>query len=147
MSVRDDGPGADPAAVKASKGLGIRTVERRLRLGDGERARFSIATAPGAGFEVALSVPGEIEYLKADSKYTAIVRKGQTYLVRIGISELEARLDPARFVRIHRSALVNLDFVESMKADEQSLLQLEMRDGAVLTANREASRMLREMAI
>jgi two-component system LytT family response regulator len=92
-------------------------------------------------------VPAEIEYLKADSKYTAIVRKGQTYLVRIGISELEARLDPARFVRIHRSALVNLDFVESMKADEQSLLQLEMRDGAVLTANRDASRMLREMAI
>jgi hypothetical protein len=59
MSVRDDGPGADPAAVKASKGLGIRTVERRLRLGYGERAQFSIATAPGAGFEVALSVPLE----------------------------------------------------------------------------------------
>jgi two-component system, LytTR family, response regulator len=92
-------------------------------------------------------VPGEIEYLKADSKYTAIVARGRTFLVRIGISELEQRLDPNRFVRIHRSALVNLDFVESMKADEQSLLELEMRDGARLTANREASRMLRELAI
>jgi two-component system LytT family response regulator len=62
----------------------------------------------------------EIEYLKADAKYTAIVARGKTFLVRIGISELEGRLDPARFVRIHRSALVNLDFVESMQADEQS---------------------------
>lgn len=89
----------------------------------------------------------EIEYLKADSKYTAIVARGRTFLVRIGISELEDRLDPKRFVRIHRSALVNLDFVESMKADEQSLLELEMRDGTRLTASREASRMLRELAI
>jgi two-component system LytT family response regulator len=42
---------------------------------------------------------------------------------------------------------VNLDFVESMKADEQSQLRLHMRDGSVLLANREASRMLRDMSI
>lgn len=57
MSIRDDGPGADPAAVAASRGLGIRTVERRLRLGYGPRAAFSVDTAPGAGFHVALSLP------------------------------------------------------------------------------------------
>ncbi len=89
----------------------------------------------------------EIEYMKADSKYTVIVARGQTFLVRIGISELEAQLDPARFVRIHRSTLVNLDFVESMRADEQSQLQIHMRDGAVLGANRDASKILRDMAI
>jgi two-component system LytT family response regulator len=89
----------------------------------------------------------EIAYLKADSKYTAIAARGQTFLVRIGISELEAQLDPARFIRIHRSALVNLDFVDSMRADEQSQLVIQMRDGTVLTASREASKVLREMAI
>jgi two-component system LytT family response regulator len=89
----------------------------------------------------------EIAYLKADSKYTAIAARGQTFLVRIGISELEAQLDPARFIRIHRSALVNLDFVDSMRADEQSQLVIQMRDGMVLTASREASKVLREMAI
>jgi two-component system LytT family response regulator len=68
-------------------------------------------------------------------------------LVRIGISELEAQLDPARFIRIHRSALVNLDFVDSMRADDQSQLVIQMRDGVVLTASREASKVLREMAI
>lgn len=89
----------------------------------------------------------EIEYMKADSKYTAIAARGQTFLVRIGISELEVQLDPARFIRIHRSALVNLDFVDSMKADEQSQLLIQMRDGTSLTASREASKVLREMAI
>ncbi|MFN3789227.1 LytR/AlgR family response regulator transcription factor [Massilia sp.] len=90
---------------------------------------------------------GEIEYMKADSKYTVIAARGQTFLVRIGISELEIQLDPARFVRIHRSALVNLDFVDSMRADEQSQLQIHMRDGTVLGANRDASKVLRDMAI
>jgi two-component system LytT family response regulator len=89
----------------------------------------------------------EIAYLRADSKYTAIAARGRTFLVRIGISELEAQLDPARFMRVHRSALVNLDFVESMKADEQSQLVIKMRDGVELTASREASRILRDMAI
>ena len=89
----------------------------------------------------------EIEYMKADSKYTVIAARGQNFLVRIGISELEAQLDPARFVRIHRSTLVNLDFVESMRADEQSQLQIHMRDGTVLGANRDASKILRDMAI
>ena len=90
---------------------------------------------------------GDIEYMKSDSKYTVIVARGQSYLVRIGISELEAQLDPVRFIRIHRSALVNLDFVDSMKADDQSQLVIQMRDGTMLTASREASRILREMAI
>lgn len=90
---------------------------------------------------------GEIEYMKADSKYTVIVARGQHFLVRIGISELETQLDPQRFIRVHRSALVNLDFVESMRADEQSQLQIFMRDGACIGANREASKLLREMAI
>jgi two-component system LytT family response regulator len=90
---------------------------------------------------------GDIEYMKSDSKYTVIVARGQSFLVRIGISELEAQLDPTRFIRIHRSALVNLDHVDSMKADDQSQLQIQMRDGACLGANREASKILREMAI
>ena len=98
----------------------------------------------GRIFPLALN---EIAYLKADSKYTAIAARGQSFLVRIGISELEAQLDPARFIRVHRSALVNLDFVESMRADDQSQLVIQMRDGTTLTASREASRVLREMAI
>ncbi len=89
----------------------------------------------------------EIEYMKSDEKYTVITARKRTFMVRIGLSELSERLDPGKFIRIHRSTLVNLDFVESMKTDEQSQLQLQMRDGTQLIANREASKMLRNMAI
>lgn len=89
----------------------------------------------------------EIEHLRADLKYTQITARGANFLVRMPLSDLEARLDPTRFLRVHRNAIVNLDFVDSMKADEQSQLQILMRDGTELLANREASKRLRDLSI
>ncbi|WP_229411206.1 MULTISPECIES: sensor histidine kinase [unclassified Massilia] len=59
MSVGDDGPGADLAAVRQSNGLGIRTVERRLQLEYGPAGALRIETAPGSGFMVTMSIPLE----------------------------------------------------------------------------------------
>jgi two-component system LytT family response regulator len=89
----------------------------------------------------------EIEHLRADLKYTQIMARGESFLVRMPLSELEARLDASRFLRVHRNAIVNLDFVASMRPDEQSQLQILMKDGTELLANREASKRLRDMAI
>jgi len=125
-------------------GEALAQAVQRENVGQHGRLERILVRDRGRIFPLSLN---EIEYLKADSKYTAIAARGQTFLVRIGISELEAQLDPARFIRIHRSALVNLDFVDSMKADEQSQLLIQMRDGTSLTASREASKVLREMAI
>lgn len=125
----------------------MQTMEQALSQAEGhELARLDriLVRDRGQIFPVNVS---DIAYLKADAKYTAIIVGSKTHLVRLGISELEMRLDPTRFVRIHRSLLVNLDFVESMKADEQSQLHLHMRNGSVLLANREASKMLRDMSI
>jgi two-component system, LytTR family, response regulator len=89
----------------------------------------------------------EIEYLKSDSKYTMVAARGSTFYVRLALSELEPRLDAKRFLRVHRNAIVNLDFVVSMKPDEQSQLEIHMRDGSKLLANRDASKLLRDMSI
>ena len=89
----------------------------------------------------------EIEYLKSDSKYTLIAARGSSYFVRLPLADIEARLDPGRFMRVHRNAIVNLDFVQSMKPDEQSQLEILMRDGSKLLANRDASKLLRDQSI
>ncbi|MGH8855804.1 MAG: sensor histidine kinase [Telluria sp.] len=57
MTVRDTGPGADPAAIASSPGLGLRTVERRLQLDYGSRAALRVQSAPGAGFCVTVTIP------------------------------------------------------------------------------------------
>lgn len=89
----------------------------------------------------------EIEHLRADIKYTQIAARGERFLVRMPLTDLETRLDPARFLRVHRNAIVNLDFVASMRPDDQSQLLILMKDGTELLANREASKRLRDLAI
>ena len=88
-----------------------------------------------------------IEYLRSDTKYTALVSKGRSFLVRLPITSFEQRLDPARFLKLHRSCIVNLDFVEAMSPDENSQLVAKMTDGTLITCNREVSRRLREQSI
>ena len=88
-----------------------------------------------------------IECLRSDNKYTAITSKGRSFLVRLPIADFETRLDPARFLRVQRGCIVNLDFVDSMTPDENSQLVVQLRDGTRITANREVSKMLREQSL
>lgn len=59
---------------------------------------------------------------------------GHEYLVDYTLQELERRLPPERFVRIHRGALVNLDAVESY-GGENGVLVLKLRDGTRVEAS------------
>ena len=84
-----------------------------------------------------------IEHLRSDAKYTAIVSRGKTFLVRVPIASFERRLDPARFLKVNRACIVNLDYVEAMAPDESSQLVVQLRDGTRVTASREVSKQLR----
>jgi len=89
----------------------------------------------------------DIECLRSDNKYTAISARSRSFLVRLPIADFETRLDPARFLRVQRGCIVNLDFVDSMTPDENSQLVVQLRDGTRITANREVSKMLREQSL
>ena len=84
-----------------------------------------------------------IEHLRSDTKYTALTSQGRSYLVRLPIVNFEQRLDPARFLKVNRSCIVNLDFVVSMTPDESSQFVVQLRDGTRVTASREVSKQLR----
>jgi len=88
-----------------------------------------------------------IEYLRSDTKYTALVSRGRSLLVRLPIASFEQRLDPARCLKLQRGCNVNLEFVEAMTPDESSQLVVTMRDGTRITASREVSKKLRDQAI
>ena len=88
-----------------------------------------------------------IEHLRSDTKYTALAVKGRSYLVRLPLVTFEQKLDAGKFVKLHRSCIVNLDFVESLTPDENSQLVARMTDGTLITANRDVSKRLREQSI
>ena len=89
----------------------------------------------------------DIERLEADDDYVAVHVSGRRFLVYLNMNEFEARLDPTRFVRIHRSHIVNLDHVAAMVPYDATRLQVEMKDGAKLVASRTRSREFRGLAV
>lgn len=89
----------------------------------------------------------EIEHFRSDTKYTALACRGRSFLVRLPITEFERRLDPQRFLKVNRSCLVNLDFVEAMAPGEGSQFVIRLRDGTHVTASREVSKHLRTIVL
>ena len=65
---------------------------------------------------VAIAVK-DIDWIEADGDYSRIYAGGKFYISRFGISNLEEKLNPASFVRIHRSVLVNVQKVSALERD------------------------------
>lgn len=74
----------------------------------------------------------QIRRIEAARDYALIHTRLKTYILRITMSELERRLDPARILRVHRSAFVRIDTVGQVERDGRSLLRLATQDGAVV---------------
>ena len=56
----------------------------------------------------------------------------KTHILRITMGDLERRLDPARILRVHRSAFVRLDTVRRVERNGRNLMRLHAEDGAVI---------------
>ncbi|MFT3783994.1 MAG: LytTR family DNA-binding domain-containing protein [Nibricoccus sp.] len=89
----------------------------------------------------------EIERLEAEGDYVAVRARGKTSLVNLPLGNFEKRLDPARFIRVHRSHIVNLDFVDAIEPYDNAQLLVKMKDGAKIIASRPASKLLRELSL
>lgn len=137
----------EDAVEHALKGLAAATLQPALEaLGEPSLQPLSRLLVRDQGKIFPLHVDA-IEYLRSDSKYTAVVSRGRHFLVRLPIHSFDARLDGERFVKLQRGCIVNLDFVEAMTPDENSQLVVQMRDGTRFTASREVSRRLREQSL
>jgi two-component system LytT family response regulator len=116
-----------------------------------QRAKESLARGPlrrlfvrDAGRIVPVRVAA-IEWLQACDDYVIIHTAGKEYMVNLPLTDLESRLDPHVFVRVHRSHVVNLDHVASWTPYDGSRLQITLRTGAKILASRQRSRALRNL--
>jgi hypothetical protein len=68
-------------------------------------------------------------------------------LGRMGVplQQIADRLEPAQFVRVHRSHIVNMDHVASLSPYDGSRIQVRLRNGTLIVASRQCSRALREL--
>ena len=79
---------------------------------------------------------GDIEWLQASGNYVNLRVRGHDYPLRSTLAGIMDRLDPVRFVRIHRSYAVNLDQLASIEPLETGDARAHMKDGSVLPASR-----------
>jgi two-component system LytT family response regulator len=78
----------------------------------------------------------EIDWVEASGNYVKIHTKSEAHLLRESMKNMEAKLDPKTFVRIHRSAIVNIDRIKELEPWFHGEYIVIMRDGTRLTASR-----------
>jgi two-component system, LytTR family, response regulator len=86
-----------------------------------------------------------LDYAEAQDDYVSLHSQGKSYLKEQTISSLEAALDPERFVRIHRSAIVNLERVEKIEPYAKDSRIAVLSDGAQLPVSRAGYERLRAL--
>jgi two-component system LytT family response regulator len=87
----------------------------------------------------------KIEYVQAQDDYVCFRCEGKEYLKEQTLGELETLLDPARFVRIHRSYLLNLDRLSRVELDERENRVAVLSDGRRLPISRTGHTRLSEL--
>jgi hypothetical protein len=87
----------------------------------------------GAEFLVAAR---EIEWLEAAENYVNLHVRGRVYPLRSTMTAIQERLDPQRFVRVHRSYIVNLDFLVQIEPLDTGDARLLLKDGTHVPCSR-----------
>ncbi|WP_418320339.1 LytR/AlgR family response regulator transcription factor [Piscinibacter sakaiensis] len=115
---------APPAIDDARLAAALRRLQPIAPAAPAERLRWIRA---GSGDVVHQLAVDDVLFFRADDKYTCVQTAETEHLIRTPIAELAARLDPQRFVQVHRSTIVNLAHLAGTRRDEASRLFVRVR--------------------
>jgi two-component system LytT family response regulator len=123
----------------------VRTRIREARPAEIHRDLKQAARAPGEYLErlvvkdgprVHVIPAGKLDSVESQDDYVALRSEGKTWLKQQTISGLEAALDPRRFLRLHRSWLVNVERIVRIEANTKDTWVAVLSDGAKIPVSR-----------
>jgi two-component system LytT family response regulator len=79
--------------------------------------------------------PSEIDWIEADGKHVKLHVGNATHVLRQKLGDLEGRLAPHGFVRVHRSAIVNVDRIQELEPWFHGEYVVILKDGTTLTSS------------
>jgi len=85
----------------------------------------------------------DVDYIDVAGHYLCVHVGRTVHLIRESLGELESRLDPAHFMRIHRSAIVRLDRIRTLSARRNGDHDVILADGTALVLSRTYSEAVR----
>lgn len=105
---------------------------RELRAGSPWLTRIAVKS----GGRVRVLPVGDIDVIEASGNYLRLFTKGTSHLLRETMQNIEGRLDPRQFLRIHRSSIVNLDRIVELEPDYHGDYVVKLADGRRLPLSR-----------
>ncbi len=119
--------------AQRSSGVSLHAFAEQAAAARAERPTRFVARRGAKHYFVRLV---DVDWIEADGNYVR-VRTGDTmHLIRDTMHGVEAKLDPEQFVRIHRSAIVAIDRIQSLEARESGEYLVILRGGAKLVSSR-----------
>ncbi len=118
------------------------------------RSLAAAARAPGTwlarvlvkdGAKVTVLPVGTIDYIEAQDDYIEIRSGGRSHLKQQTLADIETDLDPARFVRIHRSYILNVERIARIEPYAKDSRVAVLADGTRLPVSRAGYQRLREL--
>ena len=131
----------------------IRRVSQRISTGSNQNALLSVIRDLGRRPDRLLVPDGErmipvpiadITWIQAEGDYSRLHTASKTYLVGRSLKDLESRLDPNQFIRIHRSAIVKSDSIREVHGEGSNRFRVVLTDGTALIVSRTRSQALRQ---
>lgn len=116
--------------AKSEPVLSKRRFLTRFMIQSGGRAAFIKAT--------------DVDWIGADDYYIKLHVNGKTHLLRMSLNELEEKLDPEQFLRIHRSAIVNFERVKELQQSANNEWVVLLKDGTELKLSRSRRERLKQ---
>ncbi|MEM9170712.1 MAG: LytTR family DNA-binding domain-containing protein [Pseudomonadota bacterium] len=101
-----------------------------------DRERYAERISFKDGSKVVVLNADDIEWIDAAGDYMCVHAGGQTHIIRETMKTLQARLDPSRFQRVHRSAIVNVKKVKELHPHSNGEYFLMLENGAQLKLSR-----------
>jgi two-component system, LytTR family, response regulator len=88
------------------------------------------------GGRIRIVQAADVDWIRSADNYVTIVAGGREYLLRETMDGLERELDPQRFVRVHRSAIVQVDRILELQPSFHGDFSIVLRDGSRLPLSR-----------
>jgi two-component system LytT family response regulator len=97
------------------------------------------------GSEITRVNISEIQWIDAAGDYMCVHTSNQTHIMRKTMKELDQQLDPRKFVRVHRSAIVNINYVQKLISHISGEYHLILSNGSELKVSRSHRDKVKEM--
>jgi len=121
-------------------------ILKRLASGEAiDSKRYPPILAIKDGSEVTRVAIDEIQWIDAAGDYMCVHAHDGTHIMRRTMKELEAELDPRKFVRAHRSAIVNIQYVNKLVSHVSGEYHLILTNGTELKVSRSHRDKVKEM--